>query len=172
MPMKFPQTYSKDKSLVNVIIETPYKSRNKFDYDTETGLFKLKKVIPTGMEFPCDMGFIPHTKGEDGDPLDALVLMDELTYPGCLVESRLLGVIKAMQKEKGEKAIRNDRFILVPGNMEEYDHLQDIKDLNESKVMAIADFFENYNEIEGKVFKLEGIGNSKEAHQLIKKSKR
>jgi inorganic pyrophosphatase len=167
--MKFPKAYSKSKNFVNVIIETPYKSRNKFDYDKETGLFKFHKVIPTGMEFPCEMGFIPHTKGEDGDPLDALILMDELTYPGCLVESRLLGVIKATQKEKGEKEIRNDRFILVPANMKEYNHLQDIKDLNKTKVKEIACFFENYNKAEGRKFTLHKIADSKEAHKLLKK---
>ncbi|HEV7229754.1 MAG TPA: inorganic diphosphatase, partial [Bacteroidia bacterium] len=154
----------------NVIIETPYKSRNKFDYDKETGLFKFSKVIPTGMEFPCEMGFIPRTKGQDGDPLDALVLMDEITYPGCLVESRLLGVIKATQKAKGQKEERNDRFILVPANMEEYNHLKDIKDLNKNKIKAISCFFENYNRAEGKVFKLLEISGSKEANKLIKRS--
>ncbi|HKC66958.1 MAG TPA: inorganic diphosphatase, partial [Bacteroidia bacterium] len=154
---------------VNVIIETPYKSRNKFDYDKETGLFKFHKVIPTGMEFPCEMGFIPHTEGEDGDPLDALVLMDELTYPGCLVECRLLGVLKAIQKEKGKKEVRNDRFIFVPANMKEYNHLKKIEDLNQEKVHAIAFFFENYNKEEGRKFIFKGIGDVKEAHKLIKK---
>lgn len=169
--MRFPKAYTKNKDFVNVIVETPYKSRNKFDYDKETGLFKFTKVIPTGMEFPCEMGFIPHTKGEDGDPLDALILMDELTYPGCLVEGRLLGVIKATQKEKGKKEIRNDRFILVPANMKEYNHLQSINDLNKTKVKAIVCFFENYNEEEGRKFKLLEMADSKEAHKLIKKSK-
>ena len=168
--MKFPKAYTKNKDRVNVIIETPYKSRNKFDYDKETGLFKFHKVIPTGMEFPCEMGFIPRTKGEDGDPLDALVLMDELTYPGCLVEGRLLGAIKATQKEKGEKEIRNDRYILVPANMKEYDHLQDIKDLNETKVKEIADFFKNYNKAVGRKFTLHEILDAKAAHKLLKKS--
>jgi inorganic pyrophosphatase len=156
---------------VNVIIETPYKSRNKFDYDTKTGLFKFKKVIPTGMEFPCDMGFIPHTKGEDGDPLDALVLMDEITYPACLVECRLLGVIKAKQKEKGKKSVRNDRFILVPAGMKEYDHLKEVEDLNETKVKAIADFFKNYNKEEGREFELMEVSGAAEAHKLIKKAR-
>jgi inorganic pyrophosphatase len=169
--MKFPNAYSKNKDFVNVIIETPYKSRNKFDYDKETGLFKFRKVIPTGMEFPCEMGFIPNTKGEDGDPLDALILMDELTYPGCLVESRLLGVIKATQKEKGKKKIRNDRFVLVPANIKEYDHLQSINDLNKTKVKGIADFFENYNKEEGKKFILLEFAGYKEAHRLLKKGK-
>jgi len=157
---------------VNVIIETPYKSRNKFDYDKHTDLFKFSKVIPSGMEFPCDMGFIPHTEGEDGDPLDALVLMDETTYPGCLVECRVLGVIKAEQKEKHKKAERNDRFILVPAKMEEYDHLRHIDDLNQHKVRSISHFFENYNKAEGKEFTLKEIAGPDEAHKLIKKAKK
>lgn len=170
--MKFPEAYNKKGDCVNVIIETPYKSRNKFDYDKDTHLFKFSKVIPAGMEFPCDMGFIPHTKGEDGDPLDALVLMDEITYPGCLVECRVLGVLKATQKKKGKKEERNDRFILVPANMEEYDHLKHIDDLNQHKVKAIAEFFENYNRVEGKQFTLEEISGPEQAHKLIKKSKK
>lgn len=168
--MKFPKAYSHNERDIHVIIETPYKSRNKFDYDPDTGLFKFKKIVPTGMEFPCEMGFIPHTKGEDGDPLDALVLMDEITYPGCLVECRLLGVIKASQKEKGKKKFRNDRFLLVPASVKEYSHLHRIQDVNQAKVEAIAFFFENYNKEEGKRFKLLGIGDDKEAHKLIKKS--
>ncbi|MGZ3863844.1 MAG: inorganic diphosphatase [Bacteroidia bacterium] len=167
--MKFPKAYLKNSDKVNVIIETPYKSRNKFDYDKKSGLFKFSKVIPTGMEFPCEMGFIPNTLGEDGDPLDALVLMDELTYPGCLVECRLLGVLRARQKEKGEKEKQNDRFILVPAEMKEYNHLQEIDDLNKEKIRAIAFFFENYNKEEGKKFTLQKVSGSKEAHKLIQK---
>ena len=170
--MRFPKAYTKKHKAVNVIIETPYKSRNKFDYDKDSGLFKFAKVIPSGMEFPCDMGFIPHTEGEDGDPLDALVLMDELTYPGCLVECRLLGALKAVQKEKDGEEMRNDRFILVPAEMEEYDHLENISDLNKNKVEAIARFFENYNRAEGKKFVLEEIIGAEEAHAMIRKAEK
>jgi inorganic pyrophosphatase len=169
--MKFPKTYSKDKHSVNVIIETPYKSRNKYSYDIETGLFKLSKVLPAGMAFPCDMGFVPHTIGEDGDPLDALILMDEITYPGCLVECRLLGVIKAAQAEEGKKEVRNDRFVFVPLEMKDCDHLNELQDVSEHKVNSISCFFENYNKRELKEFRLLGLGDSKEAHTLLKKQK-
>jgi inorganic pyrophosphatase len=168
--MNFPGAFTKDGWL-NVIIETPYKTRNKFAYDKETGLFKLKKVIPAGLEFPCDMGFIPNTEGEDGDPLDALILMDEITYPGCLVECRILGVIKATQKEEGEKT-RNDRYITVPAEMYEYDHLKTIKDLNKNKVQSIVEFFKEYNKREGKKFHLIEILGPKEAEKLIKKQRK
>lgn len=169
--MKFPGTYTKDKAGLHVIIETPYKSRNKYEFDKSSGLFKLSKVLPAGMSFPCDMGFIPHTKGEDGDPLDALVLMDELTFPGCLVECRLLGVIKATQKEREKKAERNDRFLLVPAQMPEYDHLRSIQDLNKNKLDSIVDFFKNYNKREGKKFTLLEIQDPGEALLIIKKFK-
>lgn len=169
--MKFPKAYTKDKKSVNVIIETPYKSRNKFEYDKESGLFKLSKVIPTGMEFPCDMGFIPHTKGEDGDPLDVLILMDELTYPGCLIECRIIGVIKATQTEKGKEPERNDRFVAVPADMEEYNHLEHIEDLNKTKLKSIICFFENYNKREDKEFKLLDVLDAKKAHAILKKFK-
>lgn len=169
--MKLPGTYADDKENIHVIIETPYKSRNKFAYDEATGLFRLSKVIPTGMEFPCDMGFIPRTKGEDGDPLDALVLMDELTYPVCLVACRLLGAIKAEQKEPGKKAMRNDRFVAVPAGMEEYDHLQHLRNLNPSKMESIVHFFENYNKRENKEFRLLELVDAGEAHQMIREFK-
>jgi inorganic pyrophosphatase len=169
--MKLPKTYTKDKKAVNVIIETPFKSRNKFAYDKPTGLFKLSKVVPSGLEFPCDMGFIPGTKGEDGDPLDALILMDETTYPGCLVECRLIGVIKAMQAGEGEEETRNDRFILVPAVMIEYAHLQQLADLNKNKLEAIVSFFENYNRKENKQFRVIDLLDAKEAHHILKQFK-
>src|SRR5919199_1807176 len=102
----------KDDEELNVIIETPKGSRNKFDYDEELGLFKLGGVLPAGASFPFDFGFLPATRGGDGDPLDVLVLMDEPAFAGCLVTVRLLGVIEAEQTE-GDATTRNDRLIAV-----------------------------------------------------------
>jgi inorganic pyrophosphatase len=167
--VKLPATYSKDNKTLRVIIETPSGSRNKYTFDKNTKLFKLKKVIPGGMEFPCDMGFLPKTKGEDGDPLDALVLMDDITYPGCLIECRLVGAITAEQKDTKGKVIRNDRYILVPEVMKEYDHIKKIKDINKNKIDALVSFFENYNKKENKEFKLLKILDSESAHGLLKK---
>ncbi len=82
---------------LNVIIETPKGSRNKFKFDEKLGIFTLKHVLPLGAVFPFDFGFIPSTRGEDSDPLDVLVLMDEPAFAGCLVPARLLGVIEAEQ---------------------------------------------------------------------------
>ena len=98
---------------LNVIIETPKGSRNKFKYNEDHGLFMFDKALPIGQSFPFDFGFLPSTIGEDGDPLDALVLTHEPTFVGCLVVSKLLGVIEANQTADG-KTNRNDRFVAVP----------------------------------------------------------
>src|ERR687890_1560322 len=102
-------TFHDDEEL-NVIIETPKGSRNKYNYDEKLGLFRLGGVLTSGASFPFDFGFVPSTLGGDGDPLDVLVLMDEPAFAGCLVRARLLGVIEAEQTEKGKTA-QNDRLI-------------------------------------------------------------
>lgn len=167
--MKLPGTFTEDKKWVNVIIETPFKSRNKYAYDPETGLFKLKKILPDGLTFPCDMGFIPHTQGEDGDPLDALVLSEESIHPGCWVECKLVGVIKAKQKKKGKKEERNDRFVLITEGLEEFERIKDISDLSARKLKAISLFFKGYNDFEDRKFKVLDVLGAKEALRFIKK---
>lgn len=101
-----------DDDLVQVIIETPKGSRNKYAFDTDQKIFRLKTVLPAGMAFPYDFGFLPSTKGGDGDPVDVLVLMNEPAFPGCLLKCRIIGVIEGEEESKKEK-IRNDRLIAI-----------------------------------------------------------
>src|SRR5438105_12969751 len=108
---KLPPFDSKSGNL-NVVIDTPKGCRSKFSYDMKRKAYLLKSVLPQGTVFPFDFGSIPGTKAQDGDPLDALVLMDEPAFCGCLVASRLLGVIDAQQSEDG-KTERNARRISV-----------------------------------------------------------
>src|ERR1700739_4401178 len=98
---------------LNVIIETPRGCRNKYSYDEKRKTFKLGGVLPAGASFPFDFGFIPQTLGDDGDPLDVLVLMDEPGIPLSVVRARLIGVIRAEQKESGKDWEENDRLIAV-----------------------------------------------------------
>jgi inorganic pyrophosphatase len=168
--MKLPGTFNEDGSLVNVIIETPSGSRNKYAFDPETGLFKLRKILPAGTEFPMDMGFIPGTKGEDGDPLDALVWMDFPGSVGVHLECRLLGVIEMIQKEKNKKPQRNDRFLFIPDSSHEYEHLKSIKDLSEKKLEDIEGFFNYYNSVEGKKLEFLGVKGPRKALAVIKRS--
>src|SRR5436190_11771989 len=97
-------TDDEESSLINAVIDTPKGSRKKYKYDEDLGLFLLRKELPRGASFPYDFGFIPGTRGEDGDPLDVLVLTDEPSFPGCLARVRLIGVIEAEQTEKGKTA--------------------------------------------------------------------
>lgn len=162
---------SKDKDVLNVIIETPRGSQNKFAYDEKLKTFRLHKTLPMGTVFPFDFGFIPKTKGADGDPLDILVIMEEPVYPGCLVPTRLLGILEARQKEKDGKKMRNDRLVGVSECSVLYKGIKRLGDLNKSMVKEIENFFIDYNKHEGKKFKplhwkgrkkaLEAISNQK-----------
>src|SRR5262252_960490 len=99
-----------DSGLVHVVVDTPKGSRNKYKYDKHLGLYRLSKVLPLGLAFPYDFGFIPSPQAQDGDPLDVLLLGEEALLPGCLVTVRLVGVLQAEQTEYG-KTFRNDRLL-------------------------------------------------------------
>ena len=127
-PTRLP-AFNGDEGIVHVVIETEKRSRNKFSYDEDLNIFRLKKVLPEGMSFPYDFGFIPSTLAEDGDPLDVLVLMDESGCTGCLVECRVIGAICGEQSKDGEK-VRNDRLVGVAVQRHTHSSLKEINDLN------------------------------------------
>jgi inorganic pyrophosphatase len=154
---------------VNVIIETPKGSRAKFSYDEESGLFALSKLLPVGMAFPFSFGFIPSTRGGDGDPLDVLMIFDELLFPGCLVPARLIGGLKAQQSEEG-KMKRNDRLLAAPVLPQEYGAPRSVRDLDKRLLSEIEAFFATYQELRGKKFKVLGVLGPKEAKSLVQKS--
>jgi inorganic pyrophosphatase len=156
---------------LRVVIETPRGSRNKFDYDPELNAMTLAKTLPEGMIFPFDFGFFPGTKGQDGDPLDVLVLMDEPVYPGCVVVCRLIGVMEAEQREKDGHRERNDRFIAVAKASLRFGRLKRPEDLPPHLLAQSFDFFVNYNRIEGKQFKPLGFIGPGRALSLVKKSR-
>ncbi|MBS1584668.1 MAG: inorganic diphosphatase [Bacteroidetes bacterium] len=168
--MKISKMHAFRKNYVNVIIETPKGSQNKFDYDPEYDIFSLKKTLPIGAVFPFDFGFIPDTKGEDGDPLDVLVIMDQPAYPGCHVVCRILGVLEAEQKEKDGTKQRNDRYVGVAHSSIRFKGIKNLKSLNASMVEEIEHFFIDYNKNEGKKFKPLGWKDREKALKLIKKA--
>lgn len=166
------QAFAKGSEELNVIIETPKGSRNKFDYDEEKGLFKLGGVLPAGAVFPFDFGFLPNTLGGDGDPLDVLVLMDEPAFAGCLVPARLIGVIEAEQTERDGETSRNDRLVAVAADSRDHRHLNSFADLNENLVDEIEHFFISYNEIKGKSFNPLGRFGPERAAKIVRESMR
>jgi inorganic pyrophosphatase len=158
--------FDQETGELNVVIETPKGCRNKYKFDEKTEIFKLSGILPLGASFPFDFGFIPQTLGGDGDPLDVLLLMDEPAFPGCLVPSRLIGVIEADQTEEG-KTERNDRLIAVAGKSLVHDHIKSINDLNENLIEQIKHFFVSYNESKGKQFKPLGQFGTIKAKKLV-----
>lgn len=164
------ETNDPDSGELNVIIETPKGSRNKFNYDEERGLFKLGGVLPRGAVFPFDFGFVPSTIGGDGDPLDVLVLMDEPAFAGCLVPARLIGVIEAEQTERDGEAMRNDRLIAVAANSYDHSSVRSLEDLNQNLLKEIEHFFVSYNTVKGKRFKPLGRFGADRAAALIKEA--
>ena len=164
-PFMSMSTFSKDDQL-HVIIDTPKGSRNKFKYSPEHELFMLGGVLPAGAVFPYDFGYLPSTEGGDGDPLDVLVLMDEPAFAGCLVPSRLIGVIEADQTEDGETT-RNDRLIAVAANARDHAHIHSLDQINEHLVSEIEHFFVSYNASKGKQFAPRGRFGPERARSVV-----
>ncbi len=152
--------------LVNVVIDTPRGSGNKFKYDEALGLFRLSRILPAGMHFPYDFGWIPGTRAEDGDPLDVLVLMEAPTFPGCLVTVKLIGVLRATQREK-RKVIRNDRLLAVAQTPTNPATIASIEELDRERLRQIGQFFVSYNRVQGREFTLRGHASAAGAERLL-----
>ncbi|HVN93406.1 MAG TPA: inorganic diphosphatase [Terracidiphilus sp.] len=168
-PTRLKPTLKKDH-LVQVIIETPADSRNKFAFDPEQGIFALKAVLPAGMVFPYDFGFLPRTIAPDGDPIDVLLLMDQPAFPGVAVRARLIGVIEGEQIE-GKKKTRNDRLIAVAEANHAYANVRKLKDLPRKWMNEVEEFFVSYHKLEGKTYRLLGLKDAAVAFQLLKKAR-
>src|SRR5579862_5161484 len=155
-----------DNDKIQVIIETPKGSRNKYAFDQEQRVFALTRVLPAGMTFPYDFGFIPSTRAEDGDPTDVLVLMDEPAFPGCLLKCRIIGVIEGQQgkKKKGE---RNDRIIAIEEANHSYAHVHHVKELGKKFVKELEEFFVNYHDLQGDKYRILDVKGPAEARRRI-----
>jgi inorganic pyrophosphatase len=155
---------------LNAVIDTPKDSRNKYTYDEANGLFSLSGVLPAGAVFPFDFGFVPATRGGDGDPLDVLVLMDEAAFVGCVVPARLIGVLEVEQEENG-KRYRNDRLIAVAAASHLFKDLRQLDALQANILDEIEHFFRSYNEIKGKGFEVLRRGNAARARRLVERAR-
>lgn len=156
-----------DLDEVQVIIETPKGSRNKFAFDAEQKVFQLKRVLPVGMAFPYDFGFVPSTVAEDGDPTDVLVLMDEPAFPGCLLKCRPIGVIEGKEGSKKEWK-RNDRIVAIERDNHTFPQVKHVDELGSKFVAELEDFFVNYRELSGKQYKILKVRGPREAKRRIR----
>jgi inorganic pyrophosphatase len=134
---------SEDGLDFDVTIEIPKGERNKYEVDHETGRIRLDRTLFTATQYPADYGFIDNTLGQDGDPLDVLVLVQEPTFPGCLIRCRAIGMFR-MTDEKGP----DDKVLAVPSDDPRLEHLRDIHHLNEFHKLEIEHFFQVYKDLE------------------------
>lgn len=152
---------------VTVMVECPKGSPQKFEFLPGEKRFRLSKILPAGLMFPFDFGMIPGTKGADGDPLDIIVISEHGTFPGCLIECRLIGALQAEQTERDGKTMRNDRFIGVPVVSQLFPGITELSEFPESILSQLEHFFKNYNEQAGKRFRVTARLTAAEASILI-----
>jgi inorganic pyrophosphatase len=127
----------------DVLVEIPGGSRNKYEVDHETGRLRLDRMLFTSTRYPNDYGYIENTLGQDGDPLDALVLIDEPTFPGVLIRCRAIGMFHMRDEAGGD-----DKIMCVPAHDIRKNHIQDIHDIPEFDRLEIQHFFETYKDLE------------------------
>jgi inorganic pyrophosphatase len=156
--------------MVEVIVETPKGSRFKYKYDPKKQWFTVHKALPVGLMFPYDFGFLPGTKGQDGDPLDVLILSEFSFLQGSMVECTVIGSMKAEQTDE-KKIIRNDRIFVSPDIKGSYPVYESMNDVQEEKLTEIENFFIYYNAMQKKTFKPLGILDAEETLKSIKKQR-
>jgi inorganic pyrophosphatase len=156
-----------DENILQVVIETPKGSRNKYAFDEKQRVFALKKVLPAGMEFPYDFGFVPSTLAEDGDPMDVLVLMDEPAFPGCVLQCRIIGIIEGAQGKKKTR-VRNDRIVAIEKENHSFADLHHFKDLGKTFLEELENFFVNYHKLNGEEYKILGTKGPAKAMKRVK----
>jgi inorganic pyrophosphatase len=155
-----------NQDIVQVVIETPKGSRNKYAFDGKQRVFELKRVLPAGMAFPYDFGFIPRTLAEDGDPVDVLVLMDEAAFPGCVLKCRLIGIIEGEQGDKKGK-VRNDRIVAVEKENHSFADIKHIDNLGRKFLNELEDFFVNYHRLSAEKYRILGVRGPGQARKRI-----
>ena len=159
---------SKSPEVINVIIEIPRGSQNKYEFDEETGVFKLDRVLFTAFRYPLDYGFIPQTRSEDGDHADALVLGGDSVPLGTVVAVRPIGILNMI--DSGDP---DAKILAVQDKNPRWDTIKDIKDIeayNPHLLREIEHFFSHYKDLQNKKVELKGWGNAAAAKEEIKKS--
>ncbi|MER9301890.1 inorganic diphosphatase [Mesorhizobium sp. M0293] len=164
--LKLPTT---TKGLIRVVIESPRGATAKLAFEPEGQVFGYVRPLPVGMIYPYDWGFIPSTLGEDGDPLDGLVIHQAATAPGVVIKCNLLGALRVKQKDVGGEVLRNDRYIFCPHRADATDEAVAADHVPDKLRREIEWFFLSSALGTGKTVKFEGWQNADEARRAIKK---
>jgi inorganic pyrophosphatase len=159
-----------DGNAVHVVIETPAGSRIKFKFESETGVFTMHKALAQGFVFPFPFGFVPGTRGADGDPIDVLLLTTLDPPLGTVAEATMIGALLVEQSEENKEAVRNDRCIAVPNIHHDDRQIETIQDLPPSELEDIERFFVQSGERDGKHLRILGRAKPEEALKTLRRS--
>lgn len=140
--------------VLNVLIEIPAGSKNKYEYDKDLNAFALDRVLYASVQYPYDYGFIPNTLAEDGDAMDGMVIMDQPTFPGCIIAARPIGML--IMIDGGD---RDEKLLCVPVKDPRYAHVKSLDDIAPHRLEEIAEFFRTYKNLEKKVTEIQGWQN-------------
>ncbi len=137
--------------IINVLIEIPAGSKNKYEFDKDMNAMALDRVLSSSVQYPYDYGFIPNTLGNDGDPLDGMVIMDQPTFPGCVIAARPIGMLEMI--DGGD---RDEKILCVPDKDPRYANVKSLKDIPQHRLDEISEFFKTYKNLEKKVTEILG----------------
>lgn len=151
-----------EPGLINVLIEIPAGSKNKYEFDKDMGAMILDRVLFSSVQYPYDYGFVPNTLADDGDPLDGMVLMDQPTFPGCVIASRPIGMLEMI--DGGD---RDEKILCVPAEDPRYAQVKSLEDIATHRLDEIAEFFGSYKNLEKKAVEILGWQNVDKVTPLV-----
>jgi len=151
-----------EPGLINVLIEIPAGSQNKYEFDKDLNALILDRVLFSSVHYPCDYGFVPNTLADDGDPLDGMVMIDQPTFPGCVVLSRPIGMLEMI--DGGD---RDEKILCVPAADPRYARVRSLDDIAPHRLDEIAEFFRSYKTLEKKVTEILGWQNVDQVQALV-----
>jgi inorganic pyrophosphatase len=148
--------------LINVLIEIPAGSKNKYEFDKDLNAFALDRVLYSSVHYPNDYGFVPNTLAEDGDPLDGMVIMDQPTFPGCVIAARPIGMLEMI--DGGD---RDEKILCVPDKDPRYTNVRSLSDVAPHRLDEISEFFKTYKNLEKKVTEILGWKDVEQVSALV-----
>ncbi|MEL6400410.1 MAG: inorganic diphosphatase [Cyanobacteria bacterium P01_A01_bin.70] len=151
-----------EPGLLNVLVEIPAGSKNKYEFDKDMGALILDRVLFSSVQYPYDYGFVPNTLADDGDPLDGMVLMDQPTFPGCVIASRPIGMLEMI--DGGD---RDEKILCVPAEDPRFAQVNSLDDIAAHRLDEIAEFFRSYKNLENKVTEILGWQNVDKVKPLV-----
>nr|WP_199330555.1 inorganic diphosphatase [Microcoleus sp. FACHB-68] len=150
--------------MINVLVEIPAGSKNKYEFDKDLQAFALDRVLYSSVQYPYDYGFVPNTLADDGDPLDGMVLIDQPTFPGCVIAARPIGML--LMIDGGD---HDEKILCVPDKDPRYSHIKSLQDVAPHRLDEIAEFFKTYKNLEKKVTEIQGWQDVDQVMPLVEK---